>query len=316
MMKKLLIAAVLFMLLTCFAVNAGADEKGAFRVDHFQGGAMGITFIDITVNEGSDLISLWTNCTVTDVKLEKLMWSGTWISGTEVLFTAEALASNQVLNIAVDTPDVLPVLRVTALNEQGQGEYWYITRDGRDNAPVLLAPDAFPDAENPFSAIAGLPFSFCSGAGAWETVITFSPDGCFSGSFHDSDMGDDGEGYPFGTRYFSNFTGTVAAAEQSPSRYTELRLVSLRCTDPEQEAFIDDGVLYIPSGPYGLENADTLLLYPPETPLSALPEGFLPWAQLWGRNDDETAVLGKWGLYNIAEEYGFVSPDTGVFPAE
>lgn len=41
------------------------------------------------------------------------------------------------------------------------------------------------DEQDPFSAIAGFAFSFCSGAGAWETVITFAPDGSFSGNFHD-----------------------------------------------------------------------------------------------------------------------------------
>ncbi|MDO5436072.1 MAG: hypothetical protein Q4G19_06860 [Clostridia bacterium] len=173
---------------------------------------------------------------------------------------------------------------------------------GADETAVL------PYTEDPFSAIAGLPFSFCSGAGAWETLISFAPDGSFTGNFHDSDMGDAGEGYPCGTLYYCNFTGTVVIGEQSQPGCLQLRLASLVCIDPEHEAFIEDDVLYIPSGPYGLENADVLWLYPPETPLSMLPEGFMPWAQLWDIDDAEDAVLGKWGLYNEAEEYGFVAP--------
>lgn len=163
------------------------------------------------------------------------------------------------------------------------------------------------DEQDPFSAIAGLAFSFCSGAGAWETVITFAPDGSFSGNFHDSDMGDTGEDYPYGTRYFCNFTGTVTDARESQPWCRKLQLVSLDCSDPEHEAFVEDGVLYVPSGPYGLENADTLWLYQPETPLSELPEGFLPWTQLWSMDEEEDSVLGKWGLYNDTEEYGFVA---------
>lgn len=163
------------------------------------------------------------------------------------------------------------------------------------------------DGGNPLNDIEGMTFSFSSGAGAWETVITFSADGSFVGSFHDSDLGDAEEGYPYGKCYFCNFTGNVIDAKQSLPFCRKLQLVSLSCMNSEQESFVEDGVLYVPSAPYGLENADVLWLYQPDTPLSMLPEGFLPWAQLWSLDENEASVLGKWGLYNDSEECGFVA---------
>ena len=46
---------------------------------------------------------------------------------------------------------------------------------------------------------------FSSGAGAWGTVLELAPDGAFTGSFHDTNMGETGEGYPNGTVYLCSF---------------------------------------------------------------------------------------------------------------
>ena len=50
-------------------------------------------------------------------------------------------------------------------------------------------------------------FVFASGAGAWGTSLAVDKNGIFAGNFHDSDMGDTGDGYPNGTVYVSNFDG-------------------------------------------------------------------------------------------------------------
>ena len=42
-------------------------------------------------------------------------------------------------------------------------------------------------------------YTFASGAGAWATSLELYEDGSFAGDYHDSDMGDSGDGYPNGT---------------------------------------------------------------------------------------------------------------------
>ena len=45
-----------------------------------------------------------------------------------------------------------------------------------------------------FELLSNQTFYFSSGAGAWGTEMDISADGSFTGNFHDSEMGDTGEG--------------------------------------------------------------------------------------------------------------------------
>ena len=58
-----------------------------------------------------------------------------------------------------------------------------------------------------FEALSRYTFEFSSGAGAWSTYFTIEKDGSFAGNYHDSDMGDTGDGYGNGTLYYSDFSG-------------------------------------------------------------------------------------------------------------
>ena len=57
-------------------------------------------------------------------------------------------------------------------------------------------------------------FGFSSGAGAWGTFLDLNDDGTFSGEFHDSNMGETGEGYPYGTVYVCDFSGKFSEPEK------------------------------------------------------------------------------------------------------
>ena len=50
-----------------------------------------------------------------------------------------------------------------------------------------------------FEDLSKYSYYFSSGAGGWGEEFVIERDGYFKGSFHDSDMGDTGEGYPNGT---------------------------------------------------------------------------------------------------------------------
>ena len=67
-----------------------------------------------------------------------------------------------------------------------------------------------------------------------------------------------------------------------------------------------DGTRFINSGPYGLENAEELRIYLPETPVEGLSEDVL-WVVRGPYNWEETeeGTLGYWIIYNVTEECGF-----------
>ena len=67
--------------------------------------------------------------------------------------------------------------------------------------------DALPDA-------LPLDLTLASGAGAWCTGLTLERDGSFAGAYHDSEMGDQGEGYPNGSCYISTFSGRFGRIRQ------------------------------------------------------------------------------------------------------
>ena len=93
-----------------------------------------------------------------------------------------------------------------------------------DSASSSSAP-AELTAESIFGALNGKEFGFASGAGGWSSELTFANDGIFMGSYHDSDMGDTGDGYPNGTIYVSDFSGRfeVANSHSAACRVRNIR---------------------------------------------------------------------------------------------
>lgn len=178
---------------------------------------------------------------------------------------------------------------------------------GDDQPPADSLPAAGEDAEGAF-LFAYMPayFSFSSGAGAWSTDIELSEDGSFSGSYHDSDMGVLDEAlYPNGTVYYCNFSGRFSRPEKVDEYTYTMRLESLTVEDTEGEMYYEDGIRWVASAPYGLENADEVLIYLPGTRMDSLSEeiGFWLMAFIYGDMPEE---LPCYVLYNVSEEYAFV----------
>ena len=176
-----------------------------------------------------------------------------------------------------------------------------------DQLPADSLPAAGEDAEGP-SLFAQMPpyFTFSSGVGAWSTDIELSDDGSFTGSHHDSDMGDLDEAlYPNGTVYYCNFSGRFSQPEKVDEFTYTMRLESLAAEGTEGEEVYEDGFRYITSAPYGLENADEVLIYLPGTPMDSLPEEITFWllAHLYTDMPEE---LPFYVLCNVSEEYAFV----------
>lgn len=164
------------------------------------------------------------------------------------------------------------------------------------------------DEETFFASLPG-DFMFCSGAGGWSSQLYLEPDGTFKGDYHDSDMGDEGEDYPYGTIYICSFSGAFGDVRRVDEYTYSMRLKKLEIEPTPAKEWIDDGIRYVSSIPYGLENADEVLVYLPGAQVQSLPDGFICWVGMplaWDW-DEAPAVLPFYGLYNVADEEGWYS---------
>lgn len=169
-----------------------------------------------------------------------------------------------------------------------------------------------PKAEGEFSfaEVSNREFWFGSGAGAWCTVLYIHEDGTFEGTYHDSDMGDIGEENPNGVMYLSNFTGKFTNPEKVNDDTYSFRIEEVKLEQEPKTEEVIEGVRYIYSEPYGLDEAENLFIYLPGAPIEELPEGFMTWVGT--ALGDGVKELPFYGLYNEAPGYGFSSSELTV----
>lgn len=158
-----------------------------------------------------------------------------------------------------------------------------------------------------FAQLDGIVFSFSSGAGGWSTEVALYEDGSFTGYFHDSDMGDSGDGYPDGTLYECSFSGQFVLIEQIDPYTYAIRLDALVPEGEIGEERIVDGVRVINEGAYGIEGGDVFMLYCPGRETADLPEEYLEWISMSAAWGDMPETLSFYGLYNVEEALGFSS---------
>ena len=159
-----------------------------------------------------------------------------------------------------------------------------------------------------FETLSDLEWLFTSGAGAWYTVMQIGPDGTFTGDFHDSEMGDAGEDYPYGTVYGCLFHGEMTLGGQTGEYAWEMHVDALELDEGQVPETIEDGIRYVTAEPYGISAGADMTLYLPGTPVSALPEGFLYWTQLFDGGAEE---LPFYGLYDGQADAGFIGEPIG-----
>lgn len=150
-------------------------------------------------------------------------------------------------------------------------------------------------------------FVFSSGAGAWQTMLNINEDGTFQGYFSDSDMGDIGDDYPKGTVYLSEFEGKFTTPEKVNSYTYSVEIEYIKLEKEVDTEEIIDGIKYIYSEPYGLNDAKEIYIYTPEAPIKELPEGFRNWVGYRNLSNVEEEYLPFYGLYNLDADCGFSS---------
>lgn len=151
----------------------------------------------------------------------------------------------------------------------------------------------------PFSG--SLTLGFSSGAGAWGTELTLYPDGTFTGAYHDSNMGESGEGYQ-ATVYVSEFAGKFTDIQKKDDNTYTMKLEHCNTEKPAGEEWIDgDQVRYVASEPYGIEGGTTFEFYLPDAPVASLSEEYVSW--IFGLS--QKTALPMFGLYNVEAQSGF-----------
>lgn len=141
-----------------------------------------------------------------------------------------------------------------------------------------------------FEDLSKYSYYFSSGAGGWGEEFVIERDGYFKGSFHDSDMGDTGEGYPNGTVYSSSYTGYFTDLKQIDEYSYEMKLKEISYEDVSGEEELIRDVRYIYTDSYCLGGNDTFKIYLPGTPLSTFSEDVQMWIMYANNNDTELTI--------------------------
>ena len=166
-----------------------------------------------------------------------------------------------------------------------------------------------------FKDIEDYQFYFSSGAGGWRTFLNIDADGHFDGAYSDSEMGSVGEGYPNGTYYYCEFVGKFTEPVKVNDYTYSVEIEELSTIKEADTKEIIDGVLYEYCMPFGIDGAEELLIYLPGAPTSELPEAYMDWVR-FSMEDPEAETLPFYGLYNVKEQNGFSSYDTGAHVEE
>lgn len=170
-------------------------------------------------------------------------------------------------------------------------------------------PDSVPEATDGDAVLTWevIPqhFIFTSGAGAWQTSLDLQSDGSFSGAYSDSNMGESSDAYPHGTVYYCNFNGQFTQPQPVTEYCYSVELTEFSAEDSENAEYIDNGIRYVRSEPYGFNDSQCFYLYLPGTPVADLPEDCLYWLNLLQQVESEIPS-GMYVIYNQVETAVFV----------
>ena len=157
-----------------------------------------------------------------------------------------------------------------------------------------------------FSQLKNLEFYFSSGAGGWRTVLHIDGSGVFSGTYSDSDMGGSGEDGIWGIQHRCDFTGQFTQPVRVNDYTYSVRIDEIAYEKEAGTEEVIDGTQYCYTDPYGLEDAEDILIYLPGAPLGQLPQEFRSWV---GYSENTRDELPFYALNNAVHQQGFSSYD-------
>ena len=197
-----------------------------------------------------------------------------------------------------------------------------------DTSAVITIATEAPAAEEPATETTApevqmlplsresMDFSFLSGAGGWRSNMTLNRDGSFTGMYTDSEMGEAGEGYPYGSVYICAFSGKFVNVEQIDAYSWKMTLNSVETENAVGEEWIQEEIRYVASEPFGLndpinnQECTEFILYLPDTPVDQLSEDFLLWwPYMFSEEADTKTTLSCYGILNVTTGYGFFTAE-------
>lgn len=215
--------------------------------------------------------------------------------GSDNINNSNTAENNQVVDIKTTETDSGDTDTVTTA-EKDQKEGTQNTEENSSEESTSL-----------FSELSKYQFVFSSGAGAWQTILNINADGTFHGSYTDSDMGDTGEDYPNGIVYSSTFEGKFTTPKKVNDYTYSVSIEFMKLEKKAGNEEIIDGIKYIYTQPYGLEDAKEIHIYTPQAPIKELPEGYRSWTGYRELSNVKEEYLPFYGLYNVETESGFSS---------
>ena len=107
--------------------------------------------------------------------------------------------------------------------------------------------------------------------------------------------------------YICNFTGKFTVPVQINDYTYSLKLESLQTEGNSGEEYYENNQRFVYSEPYGLENANELLIYTPGSPISELPEDLTIWLNTILTSDDKE--LPCFVIFSVNDQSAFVGYD-------
>lgn len=175
--------------------------------------------------------------------------------------------------------ELMSTARILAQAMEGAERYYYETGTWEDGPLPFTQP---------------LEMEFLSGAGGWSTQLLLRPDGSFEGYYSDMDMGSGGSDYG-STQYICQFHGKFRDMIPATAASWSLTLdqLVLDTGRPVGEAWIEDRVRYVSSGPYGLDDLEGAALEPGAAFLLYTPDATAarPGSELYGLEDEDSPLF-------------------------
>lgn len=169
-----------------------------------------------------------------------------------------------------------------------------------------IAEEMSDSADLTFADLAERQFGFSSGAGGWSEEFTIEKDGYFTGMYHDSNMGETGDGYSNGTVYSSSYSGHFSDLTKINDYTYQMKLADISYKETLDTVEIRDNIRYIYTDSYCLGGTDTFTIYLPGTPLSELSESERSWLSVVAQSEKELTMIA---LVDETNEYGMYSHD-------
>ena len=162
-----------------------------------------------------------------------------------------------------------------------------------------------PAAEFSFADLRRLQFRFSSGAGAWSTLLARRAARRDVVALHETPTWGGGPGIP-GVRGTCKFTGRFAQPVQVNDYTYSMGIAEISYEKEAGTEEVIDGIQYYYTAPYGLEDAEEILVYLPGAPLGELPQEFRGWVGYYENTRDK---LPFYALNNESHQQGFGSYD-------